>query len=62
MGLAAATNNLRCDVHYQANDQTRAQAGWINCDASGDIRYLIAASGANTLDVWISILGYVLGE
>lgn len=45
-----------------ASDTLRMVSGWIPCDANGDIRYKIDASGSSTMDVWINIWGYVLGE
>lgn len=53
---------LHVEVSAIANDYSRAGAAMIPCDSAGDIRYKIVASGANTLDVWLRITGYVLGE
>lgn len=30
------------------------------CDSAGDIYYTVAASGTNTLDVWLRIMGYFI--
>lgn len=50
------------DLKGKGNDELGYGQGWVHCDSNGDIRYDIVASGANTLDVWLNIWGYVLGE
>ena len=42
----------------EINDRHRYGTGIIPCDANGDIYYQISASGANTLDALIRIVGY----
>lgn len=45
-----------------ADDKKRHVTGWVPCNANGDVYLHIAATGANTNDVYINIYGYVLGE
>lgn len=62
VALATETRYLTVDLQGVTDDKTRSGNGQITCDSNGDVRYKIVASGANTLYVWINILGYVLGE
>ncbi len=51
---------LFCRPSGRANDYVEEINGIVPCDSNGDIYYQCAASGANTLDVWIEIWGYWL--
>lgn len=63
-GVAIATpvRFLSIELSGTPDNKVRTMSGWITCSSGGDIRYKITASGANTLDVNVNILGYVLGE
>jgi hypothetical protein len=43
-----------------ANDRWGRGSAIIPCDENGDIYYQITASGANTFDVYLQIMGYFL--
>ena len=43
-----------------ANDALVDESGICPCDANGDVYYQCAATGSNTLDVWLQIWGYWL--
>ena len=45
---------------HPTNDRVTRCQRWVTCDASGDIYYQIAASGASTMDVVLEIAGYLL--
>jgi len=63
-GLGADTDKagLAVRVSWLTNDKIRTGQSWVPCNASGNVYISIEASGGNTLDIWLSILGYVLGE
>lgn len=42
------------------NDYYHESGGWCPCNASGDIYFQCAASGAATLDVWLEVWGYMV--
>jgi hypothetical protein len=42
------------------NDNYTEGQGIVPCNASGDIYYQCAATGASTLDVWLEIWGYLI--
>lgn len=60
--IGAANRVLGINLATFPNDSALYECGWIPCDSSGDIRYLIEASDVLTMDVRILIYGYVLGE
>jgi len=43
-----------------ANDAYHNAQAWIPCDANGDIYFQIAASGASTMDVFLTVRGWLL--
>ncbi len=53
---------IKLIIDQVPNDAWRSIVGWCNCSAAGDIRYRIAASGGNLFEIYLNILGYVLGE
>ncbi|GAJ18058.1 unnamed protein product, partial [marine sediment metagenome] len=36
--------------------------GWVCCDSNGDFWFNCSATGVDTLNAWMYIYGYVLGE
>jgi hypothetical protein len=42
------------------NDIPARAALTVPCDANGDIYYQIAASGSGTMDIWMSVWGYMI--
>ena len=34
--------------------------GFVPCNASGNIYYLVEASGKGTMDIWIEVYGYII--
>jgi len=63
-GVALTVSNVVGGVNCtnQPDDTPLYGYATIPCNGNGDIRYKIAASGANTFDCWLAIWGYVLGE
>lgn len=75
-GSAAATDNrieilpvspgshraLEVWLDGVTNDKWRGGMAWVPCDTNGDIYVYIDATGAGTMDVIITIWGYILGE
>lgn len=57
-GPASGYYAIECEVTGLANDTIRTFSGVVPCDANGDIVYAIEASGASTIDVWMTIWGY----
>ena len=53
---------LYLELQGVGDDVWRSASGWIPCDANGDIRYDIEATGENTFDLELTIWGYILGE
>ncbi len=41
-------------------DVMSSQTAWCACDANGDIYFRVVASGTNTLDAWLEVLGYIV--
>lgn len=44
------------------NGVVRTAVAWVPCDPNGDVYIQIDATGVNTMNVWIWIWGYILGE
>lgn len=62
--LSLNTHTYHClmtDLTGRPNNETNYNAGLVVCNY-GDIRYRIDARGAGTMDCWIVIFGYILGD
>ena len=57
---SADVNAIVTRCNGMPNDYWASEAGICPCDANGDIYYQCAASGTNTLDVYLQIWGYWL--
>ena len=59
LGPDAATT-LYFNVRLQGlpNDSFGSETAVVPCNADGDLYYRVQASGTNTMDVWMRILGY----
>lgn len=51
---------LECRLGVAGADIWHSAYGWVPCDSNGDIYIKMTASGVDTMDVFITIWGYVL--
>ncbi len=58
--LASSDRCLEVRLEGVTNDGFRSCMAWVPCDDNGDVYVLIDASGASTLDVWLTVWGYIL--
>jgi hypothetical protein len=60
--ISSDNNILAMVLNLQngANDALYGASGFTACDANGDINVDYVATGADTLDIWITILGMVM--
>lgn len=52
--------SLTCRCPRAVNDEPAHQHGWVPIAAAGTSYYNITASGANTMDVWVRVVAYVI--
>ena len=56
----SSQQRLMCRVGDASNDTLQCVSGFVPCDSNGDIYINIIASGASTMDVYVSVTGIAL--
>ena len=58
-GVASA-QCLLLELNDEPDDRIKGIGGYVPCDANGDVYISITATGANTLDIWLTVTGFTM--